>query len=320
MEKENIILDTLTDFARRIRYGKKYRDSFFCELFGHDKVALLELYNALNNSNYTNPNEIEVVTIKNSIYITAKNDVAYLLNGTINLYEHQSTYNPNMPVRFLIYLAQEYQKYIQLEPKSVYGEKLISLPTPKCVVFYNGDTEVPDEYELRLSDAFSCKNVEADTELKVRVLNINTGHNKDLMGKCQTLNGYSILIDKIARHHSHMTYKEAIELSIEECIEEDTLRSFLLSHRSEVLGSLLTHPDLKKLKKNIRDDAIAEGLAEGRARGMTEGMAQGIAQGEKKLADLINILLTQGRTNDIQRAVNDKDARESLYKELGIND
>ena len=267
MKKENNIIHTITDFSRRIRYGRKYRDSFFCELFGHDKAALLELYNALNNSDYTDPESIEVVTIQNSIYITTKNDVAYLLNGVINLYEHQSTYNPNMPVRFLVYLAQEYQKYLQKHSRSLYGETLISLPTPKCVVFYNGDDKVPDTYELKLSDAFSNKSIKPDAELRVRVYNVNAGHNEDLMEKCKTLNGYSVLIDKITRYNDKMSYKQAIELAIEECIEEDILRNFLLSNRSEVLGSLLTHPDIKKLKRNIRDDALAEGLAEGLVKG-----------------------------------------------------
>ncbi|MCR5398430.1 MAG: hypothetical protein K6E68_02735 [Lachnospiraceae bacterium] len=126
---------------------------------------------------------------------------------------------------------------------------------------------MPDTYELKLSDAFSNKSIKPDAELRVRVYNVNAGHNKDLMEKCKTLNGYSVLIDKITRYHDKMSYKQAIELAIEECIEEDILRNFLLSHRSEVLGSLLTHPDIKKLKRNIRDDALAEGLAEGLVKG-----------------------------------------------------
>ena len=278
MKRNYQIVDTFTVFAKRIRYGRKYRDSFFCELFGHDKAALLELYSALNGSSYSDPNDIEVVTIENAIYITTKNDVAYLLNGTINLYEHQSTYNPNMPVRFLIYLAQEYQKYIQIHKESMFNEKQISLPTPKCVVFFNGEDKLPDIYELKLSEAFSNKEVVPDAELTVHVYNVNAGHNKELMEKCKTLNGYSVLIDKITAYKRSMSYKAAIEMAIEECIEEDTLRGFLMSHRSEVLGSLLAHPDLKKLKRNIRDDAIAEGLAIGQERGLAEGRAEAIAK------------------------------------------
>ncbi|MCR4754490.1 MAG: Rpn family recombination-promoting nuclease/putative transposase [Lachnospiraceae bacterium] len=245
----------LTDMSRRLRYGRKYRDSFFCGLFGSDKKALLELYNALNNSDYDNLNDIEVVTIENAIYITSKNDVAYLLNGTINLYEHQSTHNPNMPVRFLIYLAQEYQKYLAAQSKSAeYGKYRITLPTPKCVVFYNGEEEEPERYELRLSDAFANKEVEADAELIAHVYNINSGHNAELMSKCKTLYGYSILIDKITIYKKSMKLKPAIERAIEECIKEDILKNFLKSHRGEVLGSLLTDFDRKKYERTVFSD------------------------------------------------------------------
>ncbi len=140
-------LSFLRNLANIIRYGRKYKDSFFCDLFGHDRKALLELYNALNDSDYKDPAQIEVVTIENAIYITTKNDVAYLLDGVINLYEHQSTYNPNMPVRFLVYLGQEYQKYLSKAEDDIYGKKLLTLPTPKCVVFYNGSKEMPENQE-----------------------------------------------------------------------------------------------------------------------------------------------------------------------------
>ncbi|MCR4754833.1 MAG: Rpn family recombination-promoting nuclease/putative transposase [Lachnospiraceae bacterium] len=252
---KNVTIGTrLVDMSRRLRYGRNYRDSLFCGLFGSDKEALLELYNALNNSDYDNPNDIEVVTIENAIYITSKNDVAYLLNGTINLYEHQSSHNPNMPVRFLIYLAQEYQKYISNVPKSEYGTRTISLPTPKCVVFYNGEEEEPEQYDLQLSDAFANKDVTADAELVAHVYNINSGHNAELMSKCKTLYGYSILIDKITRYKKSMRLKPAIERAIEECIKEDILKNFLKSHRGEVLGSLLTDFDRKKYERTVFSD------------------------------------------------------------------
>lgn len=252
---KNVTIGTrLVDMSRRLRYGRNYRDSLFCGLFGSDKEALLELYNALNNSDYDNPNDIEVVTIENAIYITSKNDVAYLLNGTINLYEHQSSHNPNMPVRFLIYLAQEYQKYISSVPKSEYGTRTISLPTPKCVVFYNGEEEEPEQYDLQLSDAFANKDVTADAELVAHVYNINSGHNAELMSKCKALYGYSILIDKITRYKRSMKLKPAIERAIEECIKEDILKNFLKSHRGEVLGSLLTDFDRKKYERTVFSD------------------------------------------------------------------
>ncbi len=268
--------DLLSDMTKRIRYGRNYRDSFFCGLFGSDKQALLELYNALNGSDYDNPDDIEVVTIENAIYITTKNDVAYLLNGTINLYEHQSTHNPNMPVRFLIYLAQEYQKYVGKQSRSEYGGQIITLPTPKCVVFYNGEAEENEQYEIRLSEAFANKEVEADAELVVHVYNVNAGHNEDLMNKCKTLYGYSILMDKITRYKNTMSLKASIETAIEECIDENILRGYLMKHRNEVLGSLLTDFDKKKYERTIYEDGVLAGTEKGIAIGTEQKSSEDI--------------------------------------------
>ena len=260
-------ISTLAHLARRLRYGRKYRDSFFCGLFGNDKRALLELYNALNDSEIEDPDEVEVVTIENAIYITNKNDVAYILNGTINLYEHQSTHNPNMPVRFLVYLAQEYQKYLENRPKAVYKGDIVTLPTPKCVVFYNGEVEDEEQYKLKLSDAFANKQIKGDAELTVHVYNVNAGHNQELMSKCKTLYGYSILVDKVTRYKKNMPIKAAIERAIEECIEEDILKTYLRKHRSEVLGSLLTDFDMKAYKEAVYEDGYDTGYDTGYGAG-----------------------------------------------------
>ncbi|MBO5208455.1 MAG: hypothetical protein J6B68_03825, partial [Lachnospiraceae bacterium] len=160
---------------------KQFKDRLFRFLFEEDKEALLQIYNALNGTDYQDASQLQVVTIENAVYIVMKNDLAFVLAGTMNLYEHQSTYNPNMPVRFLIYLASEYQKVVQEAEESLYGARQIMLPTPQCVVFYNGEKDMPEEQILRLSDAFENKKQEADVEVKVRMLNINYGHNKELM-------------------------------------------------------------------------------------------------------------------------------------------
>ncbi|MBO5209442.1 MAG: hypothetical protein J6B68_08870, partial [Lachnospiraceae bacterium] len=157
---------------------KQFKDRLFRFLFEEDKEALLQIYNALNGTDYQDASQLQVVTIENAVYIVMKNDLAFVLAGTMNLYEHQSTYNPNMPVRFLIYLASEYQKVVQEAEESLYGGRQIMLPTPQCVVFYNGEKDMPEEQILRLSDAFENKKQEADVEVKVRMLNINYGHNK----------------------------------------------------------------------------------------------------------------------------------------------
>ena len=178
----------------RKRIQRNVKDRLFRYLFEKDRDALLELYNALNGTAYRDPSQLEIVTIESAVYVVMKNDLAYILSGTLSMYEHQSTYSPNLPVRFLIYLAQEYQMVIDKAERSLYGTGQISLPTPQCVVFYNGMKEMPEEQTLRLSDAFENKRAEADVELTVRMLNINYGHNKLLMEKCRILEEYSKLV------------------------------------------------------------------------------------------------------------------------------
>ena len=178
-------------FGRRGKVRRNVKDRLFRFLFEKDREALLDLYNALNGTDYKDSSKLEIVTIESAVYVVMKNDLAFVLAGTLSMYEHQSTCSPNLPVRFLIYLAQEYQTVIEQSEKSLYGTRVISLPTPKCVVFYNGTKEMPEEQTIRLSDAFEEQTVKADVELTVRVLNINHGHNGMLMEKCGVLKEYS---------------------------------------------------------------------------------------------------------------------------------
>ena len=112
----------------------------------------------------------------------------------MNLYEHQSAANPNMPIRGLLYFAQLYDEYIKLHDLDVYGRKLVKLPTPQYIVFYNGKEEMPDDQTLLLTDAFECdpeaKDMEPALECRARVLNVNDGHNAELMNKCKRLMHY----------------------------------------------------------------------------------------------------------------------------------
>ena len=133
--------------ARRMRNrykAKVYRqikDRLFRFLFEKNKDALLQLYNALNGTNYKDTSGMEIVTIESAVYVAMNNDAAFIFAGTLSLYEHQSTMSKNMPVRFLLYLAEEYQKVIEKAEISLYGSRQISLPAPNCVVFYNGEND-----------------------------------------------------------------------------------------------------------------------------------------------------------------------------------
>ena len=173
---------------------------------------------ALNGTAYKDPGQLTVTTLENAIYMNMKNDVSFLLDARLMLYEHQSTWNPNMPLRNLFYIARLLEKYVLEE--SLYAASLIKIPFPHFVVFYNGSDDVPDDMTLKLSDAFEAgkgrgKEEEPQLELKVRVLNINQGCNQKLMEKCRTLREYSEFVARIRRYAGRGTViEEAVERAV----------------------------------------------------------------------------------------------------------
>ena len=168
--------------------NRNYKDTVFRMLFS-DRKNLLSLYNAVNQSDYKNPEELEIVTLENAIYMGMKNDLAFIMDTNLYLYEHQSTYNPNMPLRDLFYICSEYQKLV--DKKSLYSSTLQKIPAPNFIEFYNGSTAIADCTELRLSSAFEHLSGEPKLELIVTVLNVNEGHNAELMQHCSMLKEYA---------------------------------------------------------------------------------------------------------------------------------
>ena len=281
MAKKKVTTYTWDMFFKRLqenifRPKRQTKDILFRLVFGNDRQALLQLYNVLHGTAYTNPHELQIVTLDNAIYISRKNDLAFLLAGSINMYEHQSTLNPNMPVRFLIYLAQEYQLLVESTDKSLYGSELIPLPTPQCVVFYNGTADTPDEYELRLSSAFSNQDVEPAVEVVVNVININYGHNEHLMQGCGLLSQYAQFVAATREYaNKYDNREEAMNAAIEYCIEHGILEDILRKHRSQVLGSLLEEFDEKKYARTLRAEGYESGREEGYEAGRTDGFTEG---------------------------------------------
>ncbi|MBQ6903422.1 MAG: hypothetical protein IJQ26_02775, partial [Lachnospiraceae bacterium] len=155
----------------------KYKDRLFTNLFGREehKEWILSLYNAVNGTSYTDKDAIEINTMEDVVYMGMKNDVSFLLGHEISIYEHQSTCNPNMPLRMLVYLGRLYDKYTKQNRLNIYGETQIHIPLPQLIVFYNGLQDMPDERELYLRDAFSegMDKDKADVAVRVRMLNIN---------------------------------------------------------------------------------------------------------------------------------------------------
>ncbi len=307
MGKKKIFPDTgfrPDRYMRRLHVNRKYKDRLFCILFGQDRDALLQLYNALNGSAYTDPSRLTVITLDNIIYMKMVNDLAFMVVGTLNLYEHQSTYNPNMPLRFLLYIAEEYDRIIHGQDANLYGEKLVTLPTPQCVVFYNGDRETADEELLRLSDAFQNKDVQTDLELTVHLRNINLGHNQSLMDGCPKLREYACLIGRVKENLADgRTVKASVEEAVNYCLDRGILTDFLTENRSGVLGMLrlLTEYDEKKHIRLLKRDAREEGLAEGMAEGLAAGMLQ------ERAAMILELLSRYGEVpSELQTAIADQ--------------
>ncbi len=281
MAKKKTITYKWDEFLGRLKNSifrpkRQTKDIVFRLVFGNDRQALLQLYNVLHGTAYADPHELQIVTLDNAIYISRKNDLAFLLAGSINMYEHQSTLNPNMPVRFLIYLAQEYQLLVESNDKSLYGSELIPLPTPQCIVFYNGTTDTPDEYELRLSSAFSNQDVEPAVEVMVKVININYGHNEHLMQGCGMLSQYAQFV-AVTREYANKydNREEAMNAAIEYCIGHGILEDILRKHRSQVLGSLLEEFDEKKYARTLREEGYEAGRTDGYESGRTDGFSEG---------------------------------------------
>ena len=279
---------TKTAPGKTVFVQKKYRDALFRKIF-HQKDVLLELYNALSGNHYTDVSELIINTIDDVIYLGYKNDISFIVRGTLSLYEHQGTLNPNMPLRGLIYFGKQYEGYIKQHSLNIYGKRQVMIPFPQYVIFYNGVDPFPsgeDYMELHLSDAFIQSDHEHGKpclECTARVYNINYGHNKDLMKRCRTLEEYSIFISRISGYvREDVPLKDAIDTAVQDCIRDHILRDFLVKHRAEVVGMLLEEFDMEEYIKMERRDSYADGLEDGLSKGEAIGLSKGEAIGLSK--------------------------------------
>ena len=230
--------------------NRNYKDTVFRMLFS-DKKNLLSLYNAVAGRNYKEADQLKIVTLENAVYMGMVNDVAFLVDMGLQLYEHQSTYNPNLPLRNLFYISSEYQ--ILVKDKSIYSSAVQRIPAPKFFVFYNGTEDMEDRRELRLSDAYLTSQDAPDLELKVTMLNVNAGHNRELMEQCRTLKEYSQYVERVRKYTAQMELNEAVELAITECIREGILSDFLSRNRAEVLKVSIFEYDQELEEKKLRE-------------------------------------------------------------------
>ena len=246
--------------AGAVSANRNYKDTVFRMLFS-DKKNLLSLYNAVNSRDYTNPDDLEIVTLENAMYMGMKNDLAFIIDTNLYLYEHQSTYNPNMPLRDLFYISNEYQKL--LDKKSLYSSSLQKIPAPNFIELYNGTDTLSDFSEHRLSSAFENLSGEPKLELIVTVLNINEGHNALLMEHCQTLKEYSQYVAKVRNYAAGMPLDQAVEYAVDECIKENILADFLRKNRAEVISMSIFEYDKEEEEKKLRKAEYEAGIQKG---------------------------------------------------------
>lgn len=263
--------------VKRVFVNRKHKDVLFRYLF-REKSEMLQLYNAINGTSYTNSDDLIVTTMEDVIYIGMKNDLSFVIANELNLYEHQSTMNENMPLRGLMYFAKLYESYVETSGLSRHDKIRISLPFPRFVVFYNGEEDIPETMEMRLSDSFEKKDEEPAVECIARFVNINYGHNQELMNACKRLHDYSYFVECVRKYlRKGYTRKEATVCAVDECIRKGILEDVLRKHRAEVEDMFLTTFNKKEYERAVRNEARRIGLAEGREVGLAEGRAEGRA-------------------------------------------
>lgn len=256
------------------KLNTKYKDRLFRLIF-NDRKKLLELYNAVNESNYTNPDELEITTIEDAVYMGMRNDLSFIIGDEMNLYEHQSTFSPNLPLRGVFYFSSVYKAYIEPVKHKLYSDSKLKIPFPQYIIFYNGIEKKPERQELKLSTLFigNGKGKAPALECTALVLNVNYGQNKELMERCRTLKEYAQFIAIIRRNLAEgMKHQEAVEQAVDECIRNDILAEILRKNRSEIVNSILTEWDENEYREFLKEESWKEGHESGKLEGIREGI------------------------------------------------
>ena len=234
-----------------------YKDRLYKMIF-NNKSELLKLYNAINGTHYDDPAMLTITTLDNAIYMTMENDLSFIIDMRLALYEQQSTVNPNLPLRFLMYIADIYSAYVK--DMNIYSSKKLQIPLPSFVIFYNGVQSQPDRAEFLLSELFHPTSNEPALELKAVMLNINKGHNQELMNACHTLRDYSEYVARIRTYSGELPFADAVEKAITECIQENILRDFLLKNRAEAKAMSIYEYDEEKTMRMFRKETLEDGI------------------------------------------------------------
>ena len=293
--------------------NRKYKDSVFVDLFSEDEKAkenFLSLYNALHNTKLTAIEKLKNIRLEQVLYMTFYNDVSYLVdNKIIVLAEHQSTINPNMPLRCLEYVSRLYETLF--ESKEKYSRKLLNIPTPEFYVFYNGEEAYPCDKTLKLSEAFIERGMETNLELTVKVININRQNGHPILKNCKPMYEYSIFVETV-RKWKEIDSQNGFEKAVEECIENNILREYLKRKTKEVLNMLLAEydyeTDIAVQRAEEHEIAFAEGIEQGIEQGFADGSYQTkleTAKVLKQLGDSVKkIMQATGLSKEEVEAIN----------------
>ena len=244
-----------------------YKDRLYKMIF-NNKSELLKLYNAINGTHYNDPAMLTITTLDNAIYMTMENDLSFIIDMRLALYEQQSTVNPNLPLRFLMYITDIYSAYTK--DMNIYGSKKVQIPLPSFVIFYNDVKSQPDRTEFLLSELFHPTTDQPALELKAVMLNINKGHNQELMNACHTLRDYSEYVARIRTYSAEMPLTDAVEKAITECIHENILRDFLLENRVEAKAMSIYEYDEEKTLRMFREEGYEDGERNGKIQATIE--------------------------------------------------
>ena len=266
--------------------NKEYKDRLFHFLFGSEekKDWTLTLYNAINDTHLTDKDAIKITTIQEVLYLGMHNDVSFLISDVMNLYEQQSSFNPNMPLRELLYVSSLYGKYIKEQDMNIYGSRLLHVPVPKLINLYFGSEEFPNDSIFRLSDSFP-KDSDPDIDVRVRVININFKRRHKILSKCEPLKEYSWLVNEITENHNDEPLIKKINEALDNMPDDFVIKDHLVAHRTEVAGMLLTEYDEKEAMRLFRKEGLEEGLEKGREEGLFDTVISLVRKGLLSVAD-----------------------------------
>lgn len=289
---------------------REVKDRLFKWMF-EDKRNALALVNALTGSNYQNEEDVEIITIKDVLYISMKNDISIYIDYGMFFFEEQSTYNPNIPLRDLEYGTRSLRDYVERNELNLYSSKLQKIPKPYFFVIYNGKKELKDVEEYRLSDMFLRKDGKETLDLTVTMYNINKGKNKELLEACRPLREYAWITNTIAEKRKEgCTPIEAIERMLKEMPKDFVVYDKIQANRLEVVDMLETEFDEEKFKRMFKK----EGYEEGVQRGLREGKQKQI------ISNCIGFLQEHVSVSIIARAIGITEEEVlQIAKENGIS-